>query len=137
MSASWSKAVRVRLKAVPAVGVEVAGTTEKEPAAGSLAGVVVEVVVVVVVPGGAVAGTDVVVLGGTDVVVTEVVVVVPLVVVVSGTTGATVSRPETPNMPDELSVTSNTVVPGSTRVTSTVVRPPVKVTLLLPVLQSP
>ena len=124
MLALWSKAVRVRLKEVPTVGVEVAATTEKEPAAASLAGVVVVVVVVVVV-------------GETEVVVAEVVVVVPVVVVVVAAPGApTVRGAEAPNMPDELSVTSSTVVPGSTRATFTVATPSARVTLL-PVVQSP
>lgn len=99
---------------------------------------------VVVVPGGAVPGSDVVVggtevvavVGGADVVVVEVV-VASVVVVVDGVTELpTVIGMETPNMPEELSVTSSTVVAGSTRVTSTEATPPVKVTLL-PVVQSP
>jgi len=107
---------------------------------------------VVVVPDGAVPGSDVVVGGtvvvvagpvvvvldgGTEVVVAEVVVVGPVVVVVDGVTELpTVTGAETPNMPDELSVTSSTVVPGSTRATFTVATPSAKVTLL-PVVQSP
>jgi hypothetical protein len=124
-----------------------------------LVGVVVEVVVVATV--GSLSGPDVVVVGGTEVVVVvaEVVVVVggtevvvadvavvvavvvlvpEAVVVVEATTAApTLSGGDTPNKPDELSVTSSTVVPGSKRVTLTVATPPVKVTLLLPALQSP
>jgi len=70
---------------------------------------------------GVVSETDVVVVGGTDVVVVEVVVAVPVVVVVEAASWApTVSGGEIPNMPDVLSVTSSTVVPGSTRVTLTV-----------------
>ena len=108
-----------------------------------LVGVVVEVVVVATV--GSLSGPDVVVVGGTEVVVADVAVVVAVVVlvpeavvVVEATTAApTLSGGDTPNKPDELSVTSSTVVPGSKRVTLTVATPPVKVTLLLPALQSP
>lgn len=111
------------VKEVPAVGVEVAGITEKEPGPASLAGVVVVV-----------AGTDVVVV---DVVVDEVVVTVPVVVVVGTMVEApTVIGAETPSMPEMLSVTSSTVVPGSTRVTMTVATPPVKLTVL-PAVQAP
>ena len=103
--------------------------------------VVVAGPVVVVLDGGTevvVVGPVVVVLdGGTEVVVAEVVVVGPVVVVVDGVTELpTVTGAETPNMPDELSVTSSTVVPGSTRATFTVATPSAKVTLL-PVVQSP
>ncbi len=56
MLPSSSTAVMVTLKDVPTVGVEVAGTTEKEPAPTPSAGVVVEVTVVVVVPAETVPG---------------------------------------------------------------------------------
>jgi len=116
--------------AVPGSDVVVGGTV-----------VVVAGPVVVVLDGGTevvVVGPVVVVLdGGTEVVVAEIVVVGPVVVVVDGVTELpTVTGAETPNMPDELSVTSSTVVPGSTRATFTVATPSAKVTLL-PVVQSP
>ena len=67
---------------------------------------------------------------GTEVVVTGVAVVVP-VVVVDGLPGAvTEMLPETPKMPEELSVTRSVVVSGSTRVTLTVASPAVKFTAL-------
>ncbi len=81
--------------------------------------VVVVVEPVVVLPAGAVV----------------VVVVVP-VVVVAATGAETVISAESPNIPDELSVTSSIVVPGSARVTFTVAAPSVKLTLL-PVGQLP
>lgn len=124
-----------------------------------VAGVVVEVVVVV--PAGAVPGPPVVVVEGTGVegtevvlagvVVADVVVVVPVVVVVvavvvavvavvdvvvAATEVETLRGPEAPNMPDELSVTSSTVVPWSAKVTFTVATPAAKLTLL-PAVQSP
>ncbi len=127
-----STAVMVTLKEVPTVGAQVAGTTEKEPAPAPAA-VVEEATVVVVVPEPDVVGVD-----GTEVVTGKVVVVVdPVVVVVVAAPGtATMSRAEAPNMPEELSVTSSTVVPGSTRVTFTVATPAVKLTPLA-VVQSP
>ena len=65
------------------------------------------------------------------------VVVGPVVVVVVAAPGAlTMSGTEAPNMPDEPSVTSSTVVPGSTRVTFMVATPAEKLTLL-PEVQSP
>ncbi len=128
---SSSTAVMVTLKEVPTVGVEVAGTTEKEPAPAPSAGVVVEVTVVVVVPARTVPGPDVVVVDGTKVVVGDAVVVDPVVVVVVATPGAlTMSGTEAPNMPDEPSVTSSTVVPESTSVALTVAAPAAKLTLL-------
>ncbi len=122
---------------VPTVGVEVAGTTEKEPATEPSAGVVVEVTIVVVVaPGTVPEADDVVVVDGTEVVVGDVVVDPVVVVVVAAPGALTMSGTEAPNVPDEPSVTSSTVVPGSTRVTFTVATPPEKLTLLAEV-QSP
>ena len=130
------------------VVVDVAGTVvDVASAVVDVTGVVVEVAVVV--PAAVVPGLAVVVVGGSGVVVAEllvadvvvvvsvVLVVVAAVVVVVAVTGAeTLSGPEAPNMPDELSVTSSTVVAGSTRATLTVATPAAKLTLL-PVLQSP
>jgi hypothetical protein len=106
--------------AVPAVGAEVAGPTEKNPGPVPLVGVAV--VVVVVVPVGLVVGSSAVVLG----------VAVAVEVVAAP---ATAMFAEVPDMPEELSVTSSVVVSGSTRVRLTVAKPLVKVTLL-PVVQS-
>lgn len=80
MLPSSSTAVMVTLKDVAIVGVEVAGTTEKEPAPAPSAGVLVEVTVVVVVPDGTVPGPDVVMVDGTEAVVASGVVVVDPVV---------------------------------------------------------
>jgi len=92
-------------------------------AAASLAGVSVVVVVVVWV-------------GETEVVVAEVVVVGPGRVVVVAAPGAAdgVRGARSTNMPDELSVTSSTVVPGSTRPRSRSL--PRREVTLLPVVQS-
>jgi hypothetical protein len=119
-----------------------------EPVVVDPAGTVVVVVEPVVVDP---AGTVVVVVepvvvvpAGTVVVVVELVVVVPVevvsasVVVVVDVTAepVTVIGAETPDTPEELSVTSSVVVSGSTRVRLTVAKPLVNTTLL-PVLQSP
>jgi hypothetical protein len=118
----------VTSNALPAVGVEVAGATEKNP--GDVP--VTELVVVVVVPTGVVVRPSVVVVVEPGPVVLVVGVAVEVVAV-----PATVMLADVPDMPDELSVTLSAVVSGSARVTFTVATPPVKVTLLLPVLQSP
>ena len=112
-------------KALPAVGVEVAGDTEKNPGEEPLTGAVV----VVVVPSGGVVKPSVVVVVGPGV-------VVPGVAVDVVAVPATVMLAEVPDMPEELSVTSSTVVSGSKMVTFTVATPSVKLTLL-PVVQSP
>jgi len=96
----------------------------------------------VVVPAWVVAGPDTEVVGGTEVVVTEVIVAevevaASVVALVAPVTGAsTAIGAEVPKTPDELSVTSSTVVPGSERLTFTVATPSVKATRL-PAAQSP
>ncbi len=110
--------------ALPAVGSEVAGDTEKDPGEEALTEAVV-----VVVPSGGVFEASVVVVVGPGV-------VVPGVAVDVVAVPATVMLAEVPNMPEELSVTSSTVVSGLKIVTSTVATPSVKLTLL-PVPQLP
>ena len=83
-------------KALPAVGVEVAGDTEKNPGEEPLTGAVV----VVVVPSGGVLEPSVVVVVGPGV-------VVPGVAVDVVAVPATVMLAEVPDMPEELSVTSS------------------------------
>ncbi len=112
-------------KALPAVGIEVAGDTEKNPGEEPLAGAAV----VVVVPSGGVLEPSVVVVVWPGV-------VVPGVAVDVVAVPATVMLAEVPDMPEELSVTSSTVVSESKIVTFTVATPSVKLTLL-PVLQLP
>jgi hypothetical protein len=119
--------VIVTSKALPAVGVEVAGATEKNPGEVPLTGLDV----VVVVPSGGVVRPSVVVVVEPGPVVLVVGVAVDVVAV-----PATVILAEVPDIPNELSVTSSTVVPGSKRTTFTVATPSAKVTLL-PVVQSP
>jgi hypothetical protein len=90
-------------------------------------------------PDAVVVTVELVVLGVVELVVVVPVVVVPasVVVVVGGTTEPlTVIGSETPDAPEELSVTSRTVVSGSTRVTPAVASPSAKVTLL-PAAQAP
>ncbi len=74
--------------------------------------------------------------GGTEVVVVNVVVDPVVVVVVAAPGALTMSGTEAPNRPEELSVTSSMVAPGSTRVTFTVATPAAKLTLP-PEVQSP
>lgn len=126
--AEWPECSALPDPTVVAVGVVV-------PVVDAVLGVVELVVVVSVV--------DVVlgvaeVLGVVELVVVPVVVVPASVVVVVDVTAdaATVSGAEAPDVPDGSLVISRVVVSGSTRVTLTVARPSVKLTLL-PEVQSP